>query len=61
MKKYIVYFEGTVTEAEARRCLAGYCTIVSIDGIAARVQTDNPRRLELHLEQSPAVERYMEH
>lgn len=59
MKKYIVYFEGTVTEAEARKALAGYCTVVSIEGIIARVQTDNPERLEWHLEQSPAVENYM--
>lgn len=60
MKNYIIYFEGTTTEAEAKQALAGYCTFLSFKNQVTRVTTDDPERLELHLEQVYAVERYKE-
>ena len=64
MTKYTIGFEGTVTEEEARRVLEGYCTILRLfrdfGTLIAKVETDNPTRLETRLENSPAVEQYME-
>ena len=64
MKKYTVGFEGTVNEAEARRLLDGYCTILKIftdfGTLIAKVETDNAGRLETHLEYCAAVQQYMQ-
>lgn len=63
MTKYTIGFEGTVTEGEARAVLDGYCTIIKFftdfGTFIAKVETNDPARLERHLEASAAVDLYM--
>ena len=63
MTKYTVGFEGTVNEEYARQLLDGYCTILKFftdfGTLIAKVETDNPSRLELRLESLGAVDQYM--
>lgn len=63
MTKYTIGFEGTVTEAEARDVLKGYCTVLKLftdfGHLIAKVETDNPERLEQRLENAAAVDRYV--
>jgi hypothetical protein len=63
MTNYTIGFEGTVTEQEALDVLEGYCTVLRMftdfGTFIAKVQTDNPERLERHLTLSGAVDQFL--